>query len=94
MSIQQFNENNHVSFIVDLLYKNRDRSGDVNFVYHGPVNSPVTIPAHRIILAAGSTILDDLFFGPHKVTGDIPTRSNTVPSQTFEAFIALLYGKS
>lgn len=92
MSIQQFDENKHVSIVVDLLYKNRDHSADVYFVYEGPCATSVRIPAHRNILAVGSTVLEDLFYGPHKVIGEIPTRSSTVSSQTFEAFISLFYG--
>lgn len=91
MSIQ-FNETKHTSFLVDLLYRSRDQTADVYFMYTGPSGDPVRIPAHRNVLAISSTVLNDLFFGPQKVTGDIPTRSNTVSSQTFEAFISLTYG--
>lgn len=96
MSIQQFdfNENKHASIITDQLFKSRDQTADVYFVYSGPCGDTVRIPAHRNILAVGSTILNDLFFGPHKITGDIPTKSTTVTSRTFEAFISLLYGKN
>lgn len=89
-----FTQEQHVSIIVDLLYKSRDRTADVYFVYHGPSGDVVRIPAHRNVLAMGSPVLNDLFFGPHKVTGDIPTRSTTVTSKTFETFISLLYGKN
>lgn len=93
MSVQQFDEDKHVSFVVDLLYESRDRSADVYFVYDGPSgNQVVRIPAHRNVLAISSTVLNELFFGPQKISGDIPTRSSTVSSQTFEAFISLLYG--
>lgn len=96
MSIQicDFNERKHISIIMDLLYKSRDQTADVYFQFNGPDTlDAVRIPAHRNVLAAGSTVLNDLFFGPHKITGDIPTRSTTVISQTFEAFVSLLYGK-
>lgn len=96
MSIQEFDENKHTSYVVDLLYKNRDHSADVHFVYSGPCGTHRAvhrIPAHRAVLAACSNVLNDLFFGTHKITGDIPTRSSTVSSHTFNAFIALMYGK-
>lgn len=89
----EFNDRKHASIIVELLYKSRDRTADVHFVYHGPSGGTVRIPAHRNVLGMGSTILYDLFFGPHKITGDIPTKSTTVTAQTFESFISLLYGK-
>lgn len=96
MSLNQcdFDERGHRSIIIDLLYKSRDRTADVHFSYHGPCGHTVRIPAHRNVLGMGSSILNDLFFGPHKIVGDIPTKSNTVTAQTFEAFISLLYGKN
>lgn len=97
MTIQQFDENNHKSFLVDSLYGSRQQTADVHFLYEGPNNKDSTvirIPAHRNVLAVNSTVFNELFYGPREVSGDIPTRSNTVTSQTFEAFISLLYGKN
>lgn len=93
MSLQQFNESKHVSYMIDLLYRSRDQTGDVHFLYEHQGTTVVRIPAHKNVLAIGSTVLNDVFFGLRKLTGDIPTRSNTVTVETFEAFIALLYGK-
>lgn len=89
-----FNEKQHASIIVDLLFKTRDRTADVFFVYNGPGADTVRIPAHRNVLATGSKMFNELFFGPGKFSGDIPTRSSTITWQTFEAYISLLYGKN
>lgn len=92
MSIQQFDENKHSTFLIDLLYKTRDQTSDVTFYYNGPNGDTAQIQAHRSVLAISSTVFHDLFYGPRAVTGDIPTRSSTIPSQSFEAFVSLSYG--
>lgn len=80
--------------IMEQLFEKRYQTADVHFVFEE--NGVKTrIPAHRNILAMGSQIFHEMFFGPNKlfVDGDIPTRSSRVLSQTFDVFIALFYGE-
>lgn len=97
MSSGDFYEKSKVNTvsIMERLFQTKARTADVHFVFE--VNGVPThrISAHRNVLAMGSPIFDEMFFGPdkHFIEGDIPTRSSTITSYTFEAFIALFYGK-
>lgn len=82
----------HISFIMEHLHKTRSVTADVNFIFEEN-NREIRILAHKVVLAVGSSIFNEMFYGPNSVRGDIPTRSSTITSQTFEAFIKLFYGK-
>lgn len=81
--------------VMQELFKNIVHTADVHFVFDEN-GEKVRIPAHKNILAIGSTVFADMFYGPdkHFINGDIPTRSSTVSARTFEAFISLFYGKN
>lgn len=80
--------------IMEQMFEERAQTADIHFVFdeNGMQNR---IPAHTNILSIGSLVFEDMFHGPdkHFISGDIPTRSATISSSTFDAFITLFYGK-
>lgn len=80
--------------IMEQMFEKRAQTADIYFVFdeNGTQNR---IPAHTNILSIGSLLFEEMFYGPdkHFISGDIPTRSATISSTTFDAFITLFYGK-
>lgn len=73
------------------IYENRAHTADIHFEFEE--NGELTIiPAHKNILANGSPVFHDMFFGHDRIHGDINTRSDCITSDMFKTFLALFYG--
>lgn len=81
-------------FVMDELFKRRAQTADIVFVMEEN-GVEKRIPAHKCVLAMGSPVFEEMFFGPKKqfIDGAILARTTTISSQTFDAFITLFYGK-
>lgn len=78
--------------LMETLFEKRALTADIHFVIEEN-GEKKRIPAHRSILAIGSPIFEEMFFGPEKLfrDGDIPTTK--ISSEIFGAFIPLFYGE-
>lgn len=80
-------KNPNVSNAISNLYLSEHLS-DVNFVID--VDGGVCkISAHKVILAAMSSVFDAMFFGPLKETGDVKIVDATI--EVFEEFLTIFY---
>lgn len=65
------------------------KTADVNLLVKIDADHFETIPAHKIILSAGSCVFESMFYGPSKVEGDIQI-FNSSPD-IFKEFLKLFY---
>lgn len=84
----------HILNVMDKMFEKRSQTADVHFAFEEN-GTQIRIPAHTNVLAIGSSVFEEMFFGPNKhfISGDIPTKSVTISALTFDAFITLFYGK-
>ncbi|XP_031637167.1 BTB/POZ domain-containing protein 6-like [Contarinia nasturtii] len=65
------------------------KTADVTFIFGIDTDHPEYVPAHKILLSAGSPVFDAMFYGSLIEVGDIPIVDSSVAA--FEEFLQFFY---
>lgn len=81
------------SSIIDRLHKKRHTTDVCFIVKDKEKGRSIRLPAHRCVLAVGSTVFDELFYSAAKKCDNIVISKTYISSEGFKAFLDMFYGK-
>lgn len=67
------------------------RTADYFFEFASDTDQPVRVPAHKSILAAGSQVFDEMFYGGEKCHNVTYSSSSDAPAEAFKEFSQFFY---
>lgn len=81
------------SSIIDRLYKKRHTTDVCFIVKDKEKRRSFRIPAHKCILAVGSSVFDEMFYSAAKKCDNIVISKTYISSEGFKAFLDMFYGE-
>lgn len=80
------------SSILDRLYKKRHTTDVCFIVKDKEKGRSIRIPAHKCVLAVGSSVFDEMFYSAAKKSDNIIISKAYISSESFKAFLNMFYG--